>query len=287
MHIDFESRIFKFEKIFAIYSQIWNCVPNRNTHLASLILKPNLMKKIERNRLYMIQAVNKVGIEYAEAYQNYEEFKELFGIVKNYEERLRSLSRQKELLAKPFGKVKEELKEDFTHNCTTLAAYMRRIGRQNKDRALILAVSISPSQFRAFSLQKIRLTAENILSFTEQYQSVLEEIPKAQELIEKVESQLASFVEKGLVPAERRRKLGETTEMIKRTASEMLDFLRNELDPMMLVFKVEAPAFYLSYRNARVTPKLSGAQGPDRPKDDVLKEKNDEGSEESPFDIAS
>lgn len=219
------------------------------------------MRRIERNRLYMVQAVNKVGEEYASAYSELPEFIELFGTSNAYEQQLRELSQQKELLLKPFGAVKEEMREQFSRDCGSLAAYLRLVGRQNKDRALLAALDFTPLQLSRYSLQKIRLTAENLLIFAEQYQLALEETTKAPELIEQVRMQLINFVDKALVPAERRKKLGETTQAIKRVSANMMDFLKNELDPMMLVFQDSAPAFYLSYQNARVIPKWVGAQG--------------------------
>lgn len=219
------------------------------------------MKRIERNRLYMIQAVNKVAEEFASAYAELPEFSEMFGSAAAYEQQLRELTQQKELLLQPFGAVKAEMREQFARDCAALAAYLNRVGRINKDRALRVAVNFTAPKFKDFSLQKQRVTAENLLAFYEQYESELADVPKAQELRDTVQAQLLVFVDKALVPAERRKKLGETTKAIERSARMMMDFLKEELDPMMRIFETEAPAFYLSYQNARVIPKWVGAQG--------------------------
>lgn len=219
------------------------------------------MKRIERNRLYMVQSVGKVAENYKDAWTDYPEFVELFATLKGYEDQFQALSQKKALLLQPFGGIKQELRDDFALSIGKLAAYLVRIGRQQKDQMMVLGTNFTVAQFGKYSAQKTLLTAQNVIAFAEQYEVTLSAIPNGAELLAKAKEQLLVFIDKGLIPAERRRLLGETTTAIKRLSSEIMDFLKNELDLMMRVFVDESEEFHLAYTNARVIPKYAGAKG--------------------------
>lgn len=242
------------------------------------IFKTNSMRKIERNRMYMIQAVGKIAKTYNEVWMDYPEFVELFATLNAYEEQFQSLSQQKQLLLQPFSGIKQDLRDDFALTVGKLAAYLVRIARQQNDRAMLVATRFTVAQFKTFSAQKSLVTAENVIAFAEQYKEMLESIPTGGELLQKTKEQLQIFVDKGLIPAERRTKLGETTVAIRRLSREVMDFLKNELDLMMRVFVDAHPEFHLAYENARIIPKYGGLRGPSSGSSDPLQGNEGDGA---------
>ncbi len=217
------------------------------------------MKKLERNRLYMFQAVVKVSESHKEEWQDMMEFNESFASLRAYEMKMRELVQRKELLKEPFGGVKAELRSEFALVMGKLGAYLRLVARKNDDRSLAIVTDYTVSSFGRMNAQKTLALAENIMAYTDQYEAELDAFDNANDLVEKARAQIIVFKEKGLIPSERRRLLGETTEQIKSLGREVMDFLKKELDFLMRYFIDIAPVFFNAFKNARVIPKLSGA----------------------------
>ncbi len=216
------------------------------------------MKKTERNRLYMLQAVVKVADTHKEKWQEMPEFIESFASLSAYETKMRELVQRKQLLKQPFGGIKAELRSEFALIIGMLGAYLRLVARKNKDYTLAMVTDFTVAGFERMNGQRTLALAENIVAYTDQYETELEAFDTASDLVEKAKAQILIFKEKGLIPAERRRLLGETTEQIIRLSREIMEFLRKELDFLMRYFTDIAPVFFNAFNNARVIPKLSG-----------------------------
>lgn len=216
------------------------------------------MKMLERNRLYMLQAVVKVVDTHKEQWQDMVEFTESFASLNAYEAKMRELIQRKQLLKQPFGGIKSELRSEFALVIGKLGAYLRLIARKNKDANLALVTDFTVAGLERLNGQKTLALAENIVAYTDQYESELGAFDNATGLVEKAKEQILIFKEKGLIPSERRRLLGETTDQIKRLSREVMDFLKKELDFLMRYFIDIAPVFFNAFSNARVIPKLSG-----------------------------
>lgn len=216
------------------------------------------MKRLERNRLYMLQAVVKVVETHKEQWQDILEFTESFASLNAYEAKMRELVQRKELLKEPFGGIKADLRSEFALVMGKLGAYLRLVALKNNDRNLALVTDFTVSSIGRMNAQKTLALAENIIAYTDQYETELDAFDNANELVEKAKEQILIFKEKGLIPSERRRLLGETTEQIKKLGREVMDFLRKELDFLMRYFIDIAPVFFDAFKNARVIPKLSG-----------------------------
>ena len=216
------------------------------------------MRKIERNRLYMLQAVMKVGETHKEKWQSMPEFVNGFASLATYESSMRELIQQKQLLLQPFGGIKAELRSEFSVALGKLGGYLHLIARRNKDKQLALLTEFSISNAKRMSAQKSLALAENVMHFADQYQTELAVIDNAPALVNEAKEQITLFKEKGLIPSERRRLLGETTERIRVLSLEIMDFLKKELDFLMRFFIGVSPIFHEAFQNARVIPKLSG-----------------------------
>lgn len=131
------------------------------------------MKKIEKNRLYMIQAVNKVANDYETTWTDYGDFAEMFASLNAYEVKMLDLMQRKESLLQPFSGIKQELHNDFALTIGKLAAFSLRIGRAQDDKALIVAANFTVGQFERYNDQKALVVAETILGFADQYESDL------------------------------------------------------------------------------------------------------------------
>lgn len=216
------------------------------------------MKRLERNRLYMLQAVVKVVETHKEQWQDILEFTESFASLSAYEAKMRELVQRKELLKEPFGGIKADLRSEFSLVIGKLGAYLRLIARKNNDRNLALVTDFTVAGLGRMNAQKTLALAENIMAYTDQYEAELDAFDNANELVDKAKEQILIFKEKGLIPSERRRLLGETTEQIKKLGRDVMDFLKKELDFLMRYFIDIAPVFFNAFSNARVIPKLSG-----------------------------
>ena len=216
------------------------------------------MRMTERNRLYMMQAVVKVAETHKDQWQDMPEFTESFASLNAYEVKMRELVQRKELLKQPFGGIKAELRGEFALVIGKLAAYLRLVSRKNRDLSLAMVTDFTVASLERMSAQRTLALAENIVAYTDQYESQLDAFDNATELVEKAKEQILIFKEKGLIPSERRRLLGETTEQIKKLGREVMDFLKKELDFLMRYFIDIAPVFFNAFSNARVIPKLSG-----------------------------
>jgi hypothetical protein len=216
------------------------------------------MKKTERNRLYMLQAVVKVADTHKEQWQEMPEFIESFASLRAYETKMRELVQRKQLLKQPFGGIKAELRSEFALIIGKLGAYLRLVARKNKDYNLAMVTDFTVAAFERMNGQRTLALAENIVAYTDQYETELEAFDTATDLVEKAKAQILVFKEKGLIPSERRRLLGEITQQIIRLSREIMDFLKKELDYLMRYFTDIAPVFFNAFKNARVIPKLSG-----------------------------
>lgn len=216
------------------------------------------MKKTERNRLYMLQAVIKVADTHKEQWQEMPEFVESFASLRAYETKLRELVQRKQLLKQPFGGIKAELRSEFALIIGKLGAYLCLVARKNKDYHLAMVTDFTVAGFERMNGQRTLALAENIVAYTDQYETELDAFDTASDLVEKAKAQILVFKEKGLIPSERRRLLGETTQQIIRLSREIMDFLKKELDFLMRYFTDIAPVFFNAFTNARVIPKLSG-----------------------------
>jgi hypothetical protein len=216
------------------------------------------MKMLERNRLYMLQAVVKVVETHKDQWQDMPEFTEGFASLNAYEVKMRDLVQRKELLKQPFGGIKAELRSEFALIMGKLGAYLRLVARKNKDRSLAMVTDFTVAGLERMNGQKTLALAENIVAYTDQYETELEAFDNATDLVEKAKEQILIFKEKGLIPSERRRLLGETTDQIKKLGHDVMDFLKKELDFLMRYFVDMAPVFFDAFKNARVIPKLSG-----------------------------
>lgn len=216
------------------------------------------MKMLERNRLYMLQAVVKVVETHKDQWQDMPEFTEGFASLNAYEVKMRDLVQRKELLKQPFGGIKAELRSEFALIMGKLGAYLRLVARKNKDRSLAMVTDFTVAGLERMNGQKTLALAENIVAYTDQYETELEAFDNATDLVEKAKEQIIIFKERGLIPSERRRLLGETTDQIKKLGHDVMDFLKKELDFLMRYFVDMAPVFFNAFKNARVIPKLSG-----------------------------
>ena len=216
------------------------------------------MKKTERNRLYMLQAVIKVADTHKEQWQEMPEFVESFASLRAYETKMRELVQRKQLLKQPFGGIKAELRSEFALVIGKLGAYLRLVARKNKDYHLAMVTDFTVAGFERMNGQRTLALAENIVAYTDQYETELDAFDNATDLVEKAKAQILVFKEKGLIPSERRRLLGETTQQIIRLSREIMDFLKKELDFLMRYFTDIAPVFFNAFKNARVIPKLNG-----------------------------
>jgi stress response protein YsnF len=213
---------------------------------------------LERNRLYMLQAVVKVVETHKDQWQDMPEFTEGFASLNAYEVKMRDLVQRKELLKQPFGGIKAELRSEFALIMGKLGAYLRLVARKNKDRSLAMVTDFTVAGLERMNGQKTLALAENIVAYTDQYETELEAFDNATDLVEKAKEQIIIFKERGLIPSERRRLLGETTDQIKKLGHDVMDFLKKELDFLMRYFVDMAPVFFNAFKNARVIPKLSG-----------------------------
>lgn len=216
------------------------------------------MRMTERNRLYMMQAVVKVAETHKDQWQDMPEFTESFASLNAYESKMRELVQRKQLLLQPFGGIKAQMRSEFALVIGKLGAYLRLIARKNNDRNLALVTDFSIAGLERLNGQKTLALAENVVAYTDQYETELEAFDNATDLVEKAKEQILIFKDKGLIPSERRRLLGETTEQIKKLGREVMDFLKKELDFLMRYFIDIAPVFFNAFSNARVIPKLSG-----------------------------
>jgi hypothetical protein len=216
------------------------------------------MKMLERNRLYMLQAVVKVVETHKDQWQDMPEFTEGFASLNAFEVKMRDLVQRKELLKQPFGGIKAELRSEFALIMGKLGAYLRLVARKNKDRSLAMVTDFTVAGLERMNGQRTLALAENIVAYTDQYETELEAFDNATDLVEKAKEQILIFKEKGLIPSERRRLLGETTDQIKKLGHDVMDFLKKELDFLMRYFVDMAPVFFNAFKNARVIPKLSG-----------------------------
>lgn len=216
------------------------------------------MKMLERNRLYMLQAVVKVVETHKDQWQDMPEFTEGFASLNAYEVKMRDLVQRKELLKQPFGGIKAELRSEFALIMGKLGAYLRLVARKNKDRSLAMVTDFTVAGLERMNGQRTLALAENIVAYTDQYETELEAFDNATDLVEKAKEQIIIFKERGLIPSERRRLLGETTDQIKKLGHDVMDFLKKELDFLMRYFVDMAPVFFNAFKNARVIPKLSG-----------------------------
>jgi hypothetical protein len=212
----------------------------------------------ERNRLYMMQAVVKVAETHKDQWHDMPEFTESFASLNAYEVKMRELVQGKELLLQPFGGIKAELRSEFALVIGKLGAYLRSIARKSNDRNLALVTDFTIAGLERLNGQKTLALAENVVAYTDQYETELEAFDNATDLVEKAKDQILIFKEKGLIPSERIRFLGETSEQIKKLGREVMDFLKRELDFLMRYFIDIAPVFFNAFSNARVIPKLSG-----------------------------
>ncbi len=216
------------------------------------------MKKTERNRLYMLQSVLKVVDTHKEAWQNMPEFTAGFGILEGYEGKIRGLFQQKQLLLQPYAGIKSELRQDFALVLGKLGAYLRLVARQKKEANLILVTDYTVASLERMNAQKCLALSENVVHYAQLYESELGAFENATQLLAKAKLQIGLFKEKGLIPSERRRLLGETTHQIAVQGRALMDYLKKELDFLMRFFIDTAPVFYSAYQNARIIPKLKG-----------------------------
>lgn len=221
----------------------------------------------ERNRLYMLQAVNRTLNQYQEVWENAPEMVNLQAELAAYEEKSTELISRKMNLKQPYASVKEAQWQSFVDLCAKVAGLLKLHAHQSANKELFNSLHFSEARLLRTSSQAVVAYGTNLRRlFADSLESMSDHSQK-QELLDTFTEQLRFFTDNALAPSDRRRLLGETTQKIANLQQEVREFLENIADSLMLFYRKEHPDFYLAWSNARIIPKFRGGN---RPNDEEL-----------------
>ncbi len=209
------------------------------------------MNKTEIARQLMINEVLSMAEKHSAVWNDNPEFTGLFNTLTAMYKEVQEYFMEKELLQKPYGKIKEEAWDEFAVHCTQLSAFLMQIAIKKEHPEQQKFFRYTVASFKRGAIQEVLTRAENILAYAEQNLDELLAMAEGKELYETTVTQLTSFKRDGLLPTERRKRLKNITQWIHEKHGIILEFLKNQMDPYMVFFLHKSDEFYDEYQSAR------------------------------------
>lgn len=213
----------------------------------------------EKNRLYMLQAVNRTLKAYQSVWEQAPEMLKLQEQLKAFEEESIQLFSQKQMLKQPFTPVKEANWQLFVEKVSRVAGLLRMHAHSTQNTKLFTSLHFNESDLFRASGQSVLAYAYALDHALKEHRGEMEEHSMLNELFDSFRQDVEGFQDQALEPSDRKRILGETTKKIAALQREVRLYLLNIADSLMIFYRREHPDFYAAWQNARVMPKFRGS----------------------------
>ncbi len=215
------------------------------------------MSKFERNRYYMLVAVEKVSETYRSKWEEFPDFQGPMGQLSAYLRQFESLRKEKAELKVSLVASRDSQWVILGEKLHQLAGflYAQAKAEGNKDAMELLKVNRTSLETQSF--ESTILLAKRILGLAEgMVNRDSSDLQKS--LFKEAKALYQIFENNGMRPRERQIRSGQVTNMLADLYREIAIFLKEELDPLMRYFKQKEAEFYSAYQRARIIPKLNG-----------------------------
>ncbi len=232
------------------------------------------MNKKQMVKHLMVREVLGIAEKHSSLYENNPEFIGLINILKKKHMEVQELFNEKELLKKPYGKIKEETWNQFALQCAQLCGFLMQVSVKKGNTEEQSFFRYTPGSFKKGPIQEVLTRAVNIVNYGERNLAALRSMKDGESLYRETVDQLEMFKKEGLYPSERRKRLKNVNQWIGNLQSEIFEFLKFQLDSYMTYFIGKSDEFYDEYVSARklrstkvrsesVVPALKTHQGDD------------------------
>lgn len=216
----------------------------------------------------MLQAVNRILEEYQSVWEQAPEMLELQAQLEAFEAKCITLFTEKARLIPAYAVVKEANWQTFADMITRISGLLKMHAYRTKNTALAHSIHLSKSDLKRKSSQALLAYAHGLNNNLDEHRRDLASHSEQAALFKEFKAQLEHFMAMALAPSDRRRKLGECTQMIARLQQEIRTYLETVADSLMLFYRDVEPDFYRAWHNARIMPKYRGAEGHSPKEDD-------------------
>lgn len=219
------------------------------------------MSKFERNRYYMLVAVEKVSETYRSKWEEFPDFEGPMAQLSAYLRQFEALRKEKAELKVSLVSSRDSQWVILGQKLHQLAGFLYTKAKAEGNEDAMELLQVTRTNLETQSFESTILLAKRILGLAEgMVNRDSSDLQKS--LVKDAKALYQIFENNGMRPRERQIRSGQVTKMLAGLYREIAIFLRDELDPLMRYFKDKEAEFYSAYQRARIIPKLTGQQRP-------------------------
>ncbi len=215
------------------------------------------MSKKERNRYYMLVAVQKVSETYRSQWEEFPDFEGPMGQLSTYLRQFESLRKEKAELQVSLVASRDSQWVILGQNLHQLAGFLYAQAKAEGNKDAMELLQVNRTSLESQSFESTILLAKRILGLAEEMVN-RDSSDLQKSLFKEAKALYRVFENNGMRPRERQIRSGQVTKMLAELYREIATFLKEELDPLMRYFKDKEAEFYSAYQRARIIPKLGG-----------------------------